>query len=152
MYLYKRFPAATAEDIASDACLAAFHSFGKYDRNRPFRNWFITIVRNTACKFVVKQRQSQQTEVLVSEELPGPNVQPNGRIENQENMQRLAAAVEGFLVGLTVYDRCMVNYYRNQLTHREVAQRMGCSEDSAKGRYRRLMKKLDAILDRIQRS
>lgn len=55
---------STANDIVQDAFVRVFRSIDKYDPSRPFRGWFVQIVKNLCLDELRRQRRQLTSDVI----------------------------------------------------------------------------------------
>lgn len=53
-----------AEDAVQEAAIKGFKAFANYDSSRPFKGWWLTILRN-CCRDLLRRRQSRASTVTI---------------------------------------------------------------------------------------
>jgi RNA polymerase sigma-70 factor (ECF subfamily) len=118
-----------AEDIAQNAFLNALRNIHRFDIERPFRPWFLTILTNEARMYLRGQRRHALEEL-------DPRMPENGAslvthvIQNDERARiryALSQLDEPFRTAAVLY-------YFNDLTIDEVADATGCRPGTVKSR------------------
>ena len=118
-----------AEDIAQTAFLNALRNIHRFDVERPFRPWLLTILTNEARMYMRSQRR--HISEALDPRLPEKSVSlVNQVILNDERSrirQALAHLEEPFRTAAVLY-------YFNDLTIEEVAAATGCRPGTVKSR------------------
>jgi DNA-directed RNA polymerase specialized sigma24 family protein len=124
--------AAHAQDAVQEAFLRVVRERARYDAARPFAPWFFTILRNVCTDFQRKEaRYRGHLEALAGEApppasaapAPGPACEALATLDADEREVLVLRLVHG-------------------LSFREVAARFGCSEEAAKKRGQRALRKV----------
>jgi RNA polymerase sigma-70 factor (ECF subfamily) len=129
-----------AEDAAQETFLRAYRSMARYDRNRPFSTWLLSI----AAHYCIDQIRKRRVMLLPIEELPyqeiqdpGPN--PESVASRNEEQQRVQALLES----LNPVDRAsIVMYYWYDFSYDEIAQALGLTTSAVKSRLHRSRREL----------
>jgi RNA polymerase sigma-70 factor (ECF subfamily) len=129
-----------AEDAAQETFLRAFKAIKRYDLDRPFATWLLTI----ASRYCIDQlrRRRLQTfsiekflETGLADPAPGPEASM-ARVEEQNRMQEL-------LHVLKPADRAaVVMRYWYEFSYEEIAQALSLSVSAIKSRLHRARKEL----------
>jgi len=53
-----------AEDALQEAAIKGFRAFTRYDRSRPFKGWWLTILRN-CCRDLLRRRRSRSSTLTM---------------------------------------------------------------------------------------
>jgi RNA polymerase sigma-70 factor (ECF subfamily) len=124
-----------AEDAAQETFLRAYKSIKKYDKNRSFSTWLLSI----AAHYCIDQIRKRRFKVVSIEELPIPeipDIQPSmdskiSRIEEREKVREL-------LDHLNPTDRaCVVMYYWHDFSYDEICQALSLTPSALKSRLHR---------------
>lgn len=128
--------AGEAEDAAQEAFLRAYRNINRYDDERPFATWLLSI----AAHYCIDQiRKRRMTVVSVEElppqyELPDPAPSPERMVSEGEQQGR----VQALLDGLSEVDRAaVVMYYWYEYSYEEIAQALGLTVSAIKSRLHR---------------
>ena len=118
-----------AEDIAQNAFLNALRNIHRFDVERPFRPWFLTILTNEARMYMRSQRRH------VSEALNPSLPEKSASLVNQVILNDERTRIREALAQLEEpFRTAAVLYYFNDLTIEEVASTMGCRPGTVKSR------------------
>lgn len=124
------FDRVLARDAVQDTFVRIVRNRKKYD-GRSFATWFYTILRNTCTDFIRKEmRHRRKLETLAAQP------RPDAPAPEQSKFEEITA-------GLPPAEReLMVYRYVQGLSFAEIAELLGCTEDAAKKRGQRALKKL----------
>lgn len=116
-----------AEDVVQEAFRSAFHNLHRFDEERPFGPWFLTIVRNAA-RNALDGRARRRTEEL-PDEVPSQGVSPLESVHRRELRASIDAAVAGLpTMQRTCFQLCVVE----GLTSVEAAGAIGLAESTVR--------------------
>ena len=124
---------ALAEDAVQEAFLRVIRSRGQYRRSQPFANWFYTILRNVCLDML--RRRARQRGMIRELALQTPEFVEPGASDASDALEllgRLPAGERDVLVLRTGHD----------LPFRDVAAALGISEEAAKKRAQRGLRRL----------
>jgi RNA polymerase sigma-70 factor (ECF subfamily) len=127
--------AVEAEDAAQETFLRAYMSIKRYDRNRPFATWLLSIAAHYCIDQIRKRRMSivsveDMPYLELSDDSPGPESTVS-RLEEQHRIQAI-------LDILNPVDRAaVVMYYWYELSYEEIAQSLNLSMSAVKSRLHR---------------
>ncbi len=129
-----------AEDAAQETFLRAFQNLGRYDPQRPFRHWLLSI---TAHHCVDRLRRRRPTvsldEVVLTARCHDPEMAVVRR-ETQERVQRL-------LLELPPTDRAaVILLYWYDCSYEEIAQALSMTVSAVKSRLHRARRALAAVM------
>lgn len=135
-----------AEEAVQDAFLAVWRSRALYQPDRgPVAAWLLTIVRHRAIDVV--RRSAGHAHRRADEQLP-EQVASTGDPAERAGAQDDACRLHGLLARMPVAQREVVALaYFGQLTHSEIAARLGVPAGTVKGRMRLALGKLRAELE-----
>lgn len=131
-----------AEDAAQETFLRAFRSLGRYDPQRKFATWVLSIAANHCIDQYRRVRPQfvsleETAEIELQEARPGPE-QAALTHESQEEVQRLLAS-------LPARDRAaLILYYWYEYSYAELAKALSLSEPALKARLHRARRTLAA--------
>jgi RNA polymerase sigma-70 factor (ECF subfamily) len=124
-----------AEDAAQEAFLRAYKSLGRYDSNRPFFTWLLSI----AAHYCIDQMRRQRHPVISLEDLPAPDVpdvtpgMESGLCRKEEG-QRIRTLLEV----LEPVDRAaVVMYYWYDFSYDEICRTLSLTLSAVKSRLHR---------------
>ncbi len=130
-----------AEDAAQETFLRAYRHFDRYDPNRKFINWLLSIASNHCVDRLRKRRLTWVP--LESLKLWDPPRSDAGTPEPSLTQQEMEADVSELLEKLGAKDRAaIVLRYWNDLSYREIAQTLGLTESAVKSRLHRARQNL----------
>jgi len=118
-----------AEDIAQNAFLNALRNIHRFDVERPFRPWFLTILTNEARMFMRSQRRHAADELDPS--LPSNAPPLMTHVIQADERARIRAALARLD---EPFRSTAILYYFNDLTIDEVAEATGCRPGTVKSR------------------
>lgn len=131
-----------AEDITQNAFLNTLRSIHRFDTDRPFRPWFLTILTNEARMFLRGQRRTAVEELDAS--LPDEQASLLSRIIEADERARIRAALARLD---EPYRTAAILYYFNDLSVEEVSQVTGCRPGTVKSRLFTARHRLRDLLD-----
>jgi RNA polymerase sigma-70 factor (ECF subfamily) len=121
-----------AEDAAQETFLRTFRNLGRYDPDRPFRTWLLSIAAHHCVDRLRRRRPTVSLEAAVVREVDdsGPEATLMQR-EAQERVQRLRG-------GLAPIDRAAVTLrYWYDCSYEEIAQMLETTVSAVKSRLHR---------------
>jgi RNA polymerase sigma-70 factor, ECF subfamily len=134
-----------AEDAAQEAVLRAWRARESCRTPHAPGPWLTAIARNVALRALSRQRR--QRDVVMLEESLTREAHPHGQEPMAQTLERI---MFGDLLGLlTASDRRLLRLrYEDDLTHPEIARRLGLPEGTVKVRLHRLRARLHEELTR----
>jgi RNA polymerase sigma-70 factor (ECF subfamily) len=139
---------AEASEVAQDVFLRAYQNLHKYDEERPFDLWIMTIARNL-CLDILRRRSRVRSEDVdeMREVLPsGQDSQEAGAIAREERL-----SLEAALSTLSAEDREVLElYYVQRRTTKEIAQVIGVAPGTIMARLFRAREKLRKQMSKEQ--
>jgi RNA polymerase sigma-70 factor (ECF subfamily) len=134
---YQLVGQAAAEDVAQETMLEVLRSVDRFEPGRPFRPWFFKILKHVA---LTHQRTEARRKRRERKQHPPPQVASHERVDAVES-------VRTYLARLTPALReTLALHYLEGLTHREVAEALGCAEGTVASRIHRGLESLRAKL------
>ena len=127
--------AQDAEDAAQETFLRAYQYLKRYDNNRPFSTWLLSI----AAHYAIDQIRKRKMQIVSVEELPVPDLpEPSPGMElnlsKKEEQQRIKAVIGV----LDAADRAaVVMYYWYDFSYEEICQALSLSTSALKSRLHR---------------
>lgn len=127
--------AEDAEDAAQETFLRAFKSIKRYDKNRPFATWLLSI----AAHYCIDRIRKQRMKIVSMEDLPHVHIHDDSpgpesimsRSEEQDRVRKL-------LDSLSPTDRAaVVMYYWYDFSYDEIASSLSLSLSAVKSRLHR---------------
>jgi RNA polymerase sigma-70 factor (ECF subfamily) len=125
-----------AEDAAQEAFLKAYRNLGKYDRNRKFLNWILTIASNHCVDHLRRRRfKLVSLDDLVPGSVPAEKaLGPESSLLEKENRD----AVQEMLIQLGPNDRAVVVLkYWYEMSNEEIAKMLSMTVSAVKSRLHR---------------
>lgn len=137
---------AEAEDAAQETFLRAYSQLHRYDPNRPFKTWLLSIASHHCIDRLRKRRltwlsldESLEPHPALHEPSPGP--------EEASTRREQSAAIAAMLGRLAPDDRGMVVMrYWYDLSYEEIAGATGATVSAVKSRLHRARANLAAML------
>lgn len=132
--------AEDAEDAAQETFLRAFHSLRKFDQQRSFVTWLLSI----AAHYCIDQIRKRKMTVFSLDDNPNlefasPDPFPEAAISLREDQQRL----QQLLKTLSETDRAaIVLYYWYDFSYEEIAQSLSLTVSAVKSRLHRARRTL----------
>lgn len=130
-----------AEDAAQETFLRAFRNLHRYDVNRPFRTWLLSIAANYCVDCLRRRRPTLplETTFATAADDPSPEATVMHR-ETQEKIQRL-------LEELSATDRAaVVLHYWYDCSYEEIAEGLELTVSAVKSRLYRARRAMAARL------
>lgn len=126
---------AEAEDAAQETFLRAYRSLRRYDDNRPFGTWLLSIAAHYCIDKLRKQRMSTvSTDGVESYQLTDNHPGPEGALAQREE-QRM---VQELLQELNPIERAaVVMYYWYDYSYAEIGAALSLTESAVKSRLHR---------------
>ena len=127
--------AEDAEDAAQEAFLRAYRSLRRYDPNRPFSTWLLSI----AAHYCIDQMRKRRMMIVSIEDLPIPEVpDPEPGLETKVSLGEEKRRIRGLLDVLDSTDRAaVVLYYWYDFSYAEICQALSLTESAVKSRLHR---------------
>ena len=141
-----------AEDIAQESFLKVWRNLKKFDRNKNFKPWIMTIAKNTSIDYFKKKKSMPFSSFdndwggnSLFDRLIDNSPSPEEYAGRVESAGRLSLALEGLSPG---YRRVLSLRYDSDLTFREIAERLGESVNTVKTRHRRALSTLSRLFSK----
>lgn len=127
--------AQDAEDAAQETFLRAYQHMRRYDSNRPFSTWLLSIAAHYCIDQTRKRRYPLvSVEELVEPELPEPSPGVETVVGRKEEQQRVRAILET----LDPVDRAaVILYYWYDFSYDEICQSLSLTLSAVKSRLHR---------------
>lgn len=124
-----------AEDASQETFLRAFRSLKRYDLNRPFSTWLLSIAAHHCIDLIRKRRM----RIVSIENLPVPHVQdPSPEVETSMISNQERRNIQEVLAVLHSLDRAIVvMYYWYEFSYHEIAEALRLSTSAVKSRLHR---------------
>lgn len=129
-----------AEDAAQEAFIRGYKSMHRYDVNRPFSTWILSI----AAHYCIDQIRKRHMRIVSFEEIPyqkfsDPSPGPEASLHTGEMQEQ----VRGLLETLSAEDRAaVVMRYWYEFSYEEIASAMNMTISAVKSRLHRARKTL----------
>lgn len=129
-----------ALDVSQDAFIKAYRALARFDRTRSFFGWFYVILRNTCFNFL-RKRKGERAVTLDC--VPESQVATEDEARRAEVKRRVWRAIAGLPDGIR---EVMILKYFEELSYREIAERVGCPVGTVMSRLYYGRKKLKTSL------
>lgn len=127
------------EDLVQEIILRLWKSQGSFAGNSAYTTWMYRVAVNTAITFLRKEKRSPA--FTFPESLPEQRDEgPDSRKEEQ--LQAFYKAAQE----LTPIEKALIFYFMEGLSHREISQQLGITENNARVKLNRTKEKLQLIL------
>lgn len=124
-----------AEDAAQETFLRAYKGMSRYDRQRPFSTWLLSI----AAHYCIDQTRKRRHTILSLEDSPQldpPDHSPGPEASLSMNEDR--SRIQALLETLSPQDRAaVVMYYWYDFSYKEIGQALALTESAVKSRLHR---------------
>ena len=132
--------AQDAEDAAQETFLRAFKSIRRYDLNRAFSSWLLSI----AAHYCIDQIRRSRVTVTPIEELPVPDIPDTSPgIESRLSLKEEQNRMNGLLANLDPIDKAaIVMFYWYDFSYDEICQALSISMSALKSRLHRARRAL----------
>lgn len=129
-----------AEDAAQETFLRAYKALKRYDPQRSFITWLLSIASHHCIDRIRRRRmQLVSIESLPGEAIPDPAVTPEAALRIGEDQQQ----VQELLKTLNPTDRsAVILYYWYEYSYEEIAQELSLTVSAVKSRLHRARKAL----------
>jgi RNA polymerase sigma-70 factor (ECF subfamily) len=127
--------AQDAEDAAQETFLRAYKSLKRYDPERPFSTWLLSI----AAHYCIDQIRKRKVNLVSIEELPIPDLpESSPGIETSLGRKEEQARIRSVLGILDPTDRAaIVMYYWYDFSYEEICQALSLTTSALKSRMHR---------------
>jgi RNA polymerase sigma-70 factor, ECF subfamily len=124
-----------AEDAAQETFLRAYQSLRRYDTNRSFSTWLLSI----AAHYCIDQIRKRRVTIVSVEELPVPDLpEPTPGIETSLSRKEEQARIQNVLGILDPIDKAaIVMYYWYDFSYEEISQALSLTMSALKSRMHR---------------
>jgi RNA polymerase sigma-70 factor (ECF subfamily) len=139
-----------AEDAAQESFIRAYRYLNKYDPNRPFATWLLSIASHYCIDRMRKRRlQTVSTDVLPPEVVPDRNAPNPEKVFRDEEKE---LAIQGLLKDLKPTDRAaIILRYWHEYSEKEIAEALDLTVSAVKSRlYRSRQSLADAWIEQEQ--
>ncbi len=129
-----------AQDLTQDVFLKAYRAYNRLRANSNYRAWLYKIATNCAMSRLKQQQRDSVRYTPLDDNLAHNTVQAiDERISDQEFLQH----VERRIVMLPAKQRmALVMRYVHELDYAEIAEALGCSQESARANVYQALKRL----------
>jgi RNA polymerase sigma-70 factor (ECF subfamily) len=127
--------AQDAEDAAQETFLRAYLSLRRYDSNRSFSTWLLSI----AAHYCIDQIRKRRIQIVSMEELPIPDLpEPSPGVEVNLGRKEEQTKIRAVLAELDPLDRAaIVMFYWYDFSYEEICQALSMSMSALKSRMHR---------------
>lgn len=132
--------ARDAEDAAQEAFLRAYRAIKRYDPERKFSTWLLSIASN----YCIDQHRRRKLPSFSYDALPDPDIKADGpdiegRMTDEEEQDEIRALLET----LGPKDRAaVILHYWHELSYEEIAEQLSLSVSAVKSRLHRARRDL----------
>lgn len=132
-----------AEDAAQETFLRAYKALHKYDRNRSFSTWLLSIAAHYCIDQIRRRRITLvQIDELPYQEISDPSPNPELSVSGREDQRR----VQNLLETLNPTDRAaMIMRYWYEFSYEEIAEALNLTVSAVKSRLHRSRRELAQI-------
>jgi RNA polymerase sigma-70 factor (ECF subfamily) len=137
-----------AEDAAQETFLRAYRAMRRYDPNRPFATWLLSIASHY-CIDLIRRRRMRLVPIdsLPGEVIPDPGITPETALRESEEQQQM----QELLAELSPTDRsAVVLYYWYEYSYEEIAAALSLTVSAVKSRLHRARRALAEALQKKQ--
>jgi RNA polymerase sigma-70 factor (ECF subfamily) len=138
-----------AEDASQEAFIRAFRSIRRYDPDRKFLTWLLSIAAN----YCIDQHRRVKPAFIGLDEAPGSQLaerRPGPELSAIQREQR--DDVQAILNNLEARDRAaIILYYWHEYSYDEIASQLKLSESALKSRLHRARKQLAEVWKRSEK-
>ena len=138
-----------AEDITQEVFVRVWRNLRKFDADKSFRAWVLSITRNACIDFLRKIKEIPFVEFeneeginKLAENIIDLSLLPPEEFERKNLNSLLRRAISG----LSAKYRAVLSLRAEELTFREISQKLGEPLHTVKSRYRRALLMLKNIL------
>ncbi len=154
-FVYARLgTVAESEDVVQETFVKVWRHLKRFDQNKSFKTWVLTIAKNTALDWLKKKKtvpfsdfENVDGENIILETLVDTSPLPDELAANRELAGTLAQEIKQLS---PPYRRVISLRHNEQRSFREMAEMLGESLNTVKSRYRRAMLMLREILSASQ--
>jgi RNA polymerase sigma-70 factor (ECF subfamily) len=127
--------AEDAEDASQETFLRAYRSMKRYDSNRPFSTWLLSI----AAHYCIDQIRRRRLSIVSIEELPVPDVPDTSPgLESTVSQNEERRHIRKLLDTLAPIDRAaVIMYYWYDFSYDEICQALSLTMSAVKSRLHR---------------
>ena len=145
-----------AQDILQDAYVKAFTSLDQLKENSKFQSWFNCIVANKCKNYVAKLKPNLFSEYESDDEdyafedlleNKDNSLLPQAVIDNKETKRIIMECIDRLPEDQRI---CVLMYYYDELSIKEIAQSLGISEGTVKSRLNTARKKLKKEFKKLE--
>lgn len=132
--------AQEAEDAAQEAFLRAFNGIKRYDPDRKFATWLLSIAANYC---IDQHRRKKFVNVDIEAVSSAELAERKPGVEKKMIEQEASEEIQALLAGLSEKDRAaIVLHYWYDYSYREIADQLELSESAVKSRLHRARRSL----------
>jgi len=139
-----------ALDIFHEGVVKVFKKLGSFGFNGSFEGWVRKIIVNTAIDFLRKKSKTYTQDLSFIDENIQDDDFPENYMENNEIINLITPEeLISFIQQLPPSYRLAINLYVfENLTHKEIANLLGISENTSKTNYMKAKKKLKKLIEK----
>ena len=133
--------AADAEDVMQESFVSAFKAMHDLKKEPVFGPWLRSIVINRSIDFVRRKKRNQV--VIEVSEIEEPDQQEHETEEPEYTVEDVQTALQELPDG---YRLVLTLFVFENLSHRDIAEKLNITEGTSKSQYARAKKKLIATI------
>ena len=139
---------ADQQDLIQEILLQMWCSLPQFEGKAKASTWIYRVALNTALAWRRKEtkRRATQTPLIEIETLPGTEADGAQRLDRQEQVARLYAAIHQ----LPKVDAALVLLYLEDVSYREMAEVLGLSESNVGVKLNRARKALAELMKEVK--
>jgi RNA polymerase sigma-70 factor (ECF subfamily) len=136
-----------AHDLTQDVFMRAYRAYGRLRPGSNARAWLYKIATNSAYTAFERDRRKSRQDIALDDEHDALSDEADLRPEAQFITGETVEAVREAIGGLPTKQRAaLVMRYVQELEYEEIADALGCSEDSARANVYQAIKRLRIML------
>ncbi len=142
---------AEAEDLTQETFIRVWRNLNKFDTERNFKTWLLAIAQNVCLDYLKKKKavpfsrfEGDNGDNLLFETLADEAPLVSELLENKDKTSWLAVA----LAKLSEKSRQVITlHHKEELTFKEIAEKLDEPIDTVKSRYRRALIDLRKVIE-----
>lgn len=146
-----------AMDVLQNAYISAFNNLHTIREPEKFKNWFNCIVANKCRDFLRKHKEVVFSEMEVEEDISFEETLESDLIEfspeQSVDYSETKKLLNEILQALPQEQKlCVLMYYYNELSVKEIAEALGCSENTVKSRLNYARKRIKEDVKALEKT
>lgn len=122
-----------AEDAAQEAFISAFKALGRLRDPNAFEGWLFQIAANKCRNKAARTKTEEELPEGYEENTPDPNeaLLPEEALQSEEKRRMILAIIDALP---QAQRECVMLFYFSELSVKQIAEELGCSEGTVKSR------------------